>query len=79
MRTLTVRELHLRTGHWVRAAHEHGGSIVITERGRPVATLIAYDAATLHRALPPRSSLKKPLPKVDVDSATVVSAMRDRS
>ncbi len=78
MRTLTVRDLHLKTGHWVRAAQRGGAAIVITERGRPVATLSAYDATRHARPLPPRSGLKRPLPKIAVDSSTVVSAMRDR-
>ncbi|MBI5479473.1 MAG: hypothetical protein HY906_11485 [Deltaproteobacteria bacterium] len=78
MRTLTVRDLHLRTGHWVRTAYRCGASIVITERGRPMATLTAYDATARPRALPRRSGLKKPLPKIRVDSSTIVSTMRDR-
>ena len=36
-RTISIRDLHHRTGHFVREA-EHG-RIVITERGRPVAEI----------------------------------------
>jgi prevent-host-death family protein len=69
----------MKTGQWVRKAQGSGLPIVITDRGRPVATLAPYDASTRPRPLPKRSSLKKRLPKVDVDSAVIVSDMRDRS
>jgi prevent-host-death family protein len=44
MKTISIRELHLRTGEWVRRAGEHK-TVVITERGDPVATLIPFEPA----------------------------------
>jgi antitoxin (DNA-binding transcriptional repressor) of toxin-antitoxin stability system len=40
MKTISIRELHLKTGTWVKRAGELG-SIIVTERGRPVARLEA--------------------------------------
>ena len=41
MGRISIRDLHLRTGEWVRRAAA-GGSVVVTDRGRPVATLAPY-------------------------------------
>ena len=38
MKTISIRELHERTGAWVRKAVELG-SITVTERGHPIARL----------------------------------------
>jgi prevent-host-death family protein len=43
MKAISIRELHQRTGAWVRKAAEIG-SITVTERGRPVARLEAVEA-----------------------------------
>ena len=43
MRTISIRELHERTGAWVRRAQL--GPITVTERGRPIARLEAVEAA----------------------------------
>jgi prevent-host-death family protein len=42
MKAISIRELHQRTGAWVRKAAELG-SITVTERGRPVARLEAVE------------------------------------
>lgn len=39
MKTITIRELHSRTGELVRAAARHG-EIVVTDHGRPVARIL---------------------------------------
>lgn len=39
MKTITIRELHSRTGELVRAASRHG-EIVVTDNGRPVARIL---------------------------------------
>lgn len=39
MVTVSIRELHMNTGRWVRGVSE---PIVITERGQPVATLAPF-------------------------------------
>ena len=38
MKEISIRELHRRTGAWVRAARKHG-SILVRDRRAPVATL----------------------------------------
>ena len=79
MPRLSIRELHMQTGHWVRKAQRSAVPIVITDRGRPIATLAPFDASRQPRPLPPRALLEKPLPKIDADSAEIVADMRDRS
>ncbi len=37
MTTISIRELHQKTGKWVRQAADE--DIVVTDRGKPVATL----------------------------------------
>jgi prevent-host-death family protein len=39
MKTITIRELHEKTGEWVRGAARHG-EITVTDRGRAVAKLL---------------------------------------
>lgn len=41
MKSVSIRELHEKTGEWVRLAEAHE-EIVITDRGRPVASLTPY-------------------------------------
>ena len=48
MRTITIRELHLCTGKWVRQAA--AAPVIVTERGRAVATIMPFDPA--HRGTP---------------------------
>jgi prevent-host-death family protein len=40
MEKISIRDLHFKTGEWVRKAAA-GEGVVITDRGRPVATLLA--------------------------------------
>ena len=39
MKTITIRELHARTGRWVREAAQHG-QILVTDNGRTIAKLV---------------------------------------
>jgi prevent-host-death family protein len=39
MKTITIRQLHERTGHWVRQADRHG-EIIVTDSGTPVAKIV---------------------------------------
>jgi prevent-host-death family protein len=43
MKPITIRELHLETGHWVRHAAT-GGVVIVTDRGRRIAALQPFDA-----------------------------------
>ncbi len=38
MKTISIRELHERTGEWVRAAAKHE-EILVTDSGKPVAII----------------------------------------
>ena len=40
MKTISIRELHERTGEWVRKVQKHG-EIVVTDRGEPIARIVA--------------------------------------
>jgi antitoxin (DNA-binding transcriptional repressor) of toxin-antitoxin stability system len=44
MKAISIRELHRRTGAWVRSARKYG-SILIHDRNMPVARLVSADAA----------------------------------
>lgn len=39
MKTITIRELHARTGRWVREVARYG-QIIVTDSGQPVARLV---------------------------------------
>ncbi len=39
MKAITIRELHTRTGQWVRQAARHG-EILVTDHGRIVAKIV---------------------------------------
>lgn len=45
MRTVTLRELHARTGEWVREA-SRCGQIVVTDNGRPIARIVPESEGT---------------------------------
>lgn len=42
MKAISIRELHARTGHWVRHAAANGG-LTVTDNGTPIATLKSID------------------------------------
>ena len=77
MRHVTIRDLHQQTGHWVRlAAHQ---PIVVTDRGRPVATIVPFDQEGISKPLPDREKELSKLPKIPIDSAEIVSGDRNRA
>jgi prevent-host-death family protein len=55
MKTISIRELHMKTGRWVRHAASQG-PIVVTDRGRRVAALQPFDASVTGRPLPNREA-----------------------
>ncbi len=81
MKTISIRELHAKTGHWLRQVAEES-EVVVTERGRPIARM-------LPPAEPQNGNLfrkRKFLPGVErllqrpmkgPDSTEIISAMRD--
>lgn len=76
MRTISIRELHLRTGEWVRRAASRG-PIVVTDRGRRVAALQPFDASMTGRPLPDREAAIRRRSKVPVDSGVYQSELRE--
>ncbi len=79
MDRIRIRDLHLKTGEWVRRA-ARGEGVVITERGRPVASLIPFAPDAPGRAFRDRRVLPEfdALPSVPGDAAVHVSEDRDR-
>jgi antitoxin (DNA-binding transcriptional repressor) of toxin-antitoxin stability system len=76
MKTISIRELHLETGRWVRHAATRG-PIVVTDRGRRVAALQPFDASVTGRPLPNREAAIRKRSKVPVDSAGYLSELRE--
>lgn len=76
MKTISIRELHLKTGRWVRHAASRG-PIVVTDRGRRVAALQPFDASMTGRPLPNREAAIRKRSKVPVDSAVYQSELRE--
>jgi len=42
MKTISIRELHAHTGRWIREAATSREPLVVLDRGRPTARLVAY-------------------------------------
>ena len=76
MKRISISELHLETGRWVRHAARRG-PIAVTDRGRPVATLQSFYASVTGRTLPNREAAIRKRSKVQVDSAVNLSELRE--
>ena len=79
MERIRIRDLHIKTGEWVRRA-ARGEGIVITERGRPVASLIPFNENNVSRSFRERQVLPEfdALPEVSGDATRYISEDRDR-
>ena len=79
MKRIGIRELHLKTGELVRSA-ALGEGVVITDRGRPVASLLPVHPGDLSTPFRQRRTLPEfeTLPLVAGDSGVYVSEDRDR-
>jgi antitoxin (DNA-binding transcriptional repressor) of toxin-antitoxin stability system len=83
MKTISIRELHERTGAWVRKAVELG-AITVTERGRPLVRLEAISTTRsanpfrARRLRPGYARLKGKLGR-GTDSTAIVSEDRERA
>ena len=79
MDQIRIRDLHMNTGEWVRRA-ARGEGVVITERGRPVASLIPFDEGHVARSFRERHVLPEfdALPEISGDATAYVSEDRDR-
>lgn len=81
MKTISIRELHAKTGHWLRQVAEER-EVVVTERGRPVARMLPPAEAPagnpfLKRKLLPGVARLLQRPIGGPDSTAIISAMRD--
>jgi antitoxin (DNA-binding transcriptional repressor) of toxin-antitoxin stability system len=76
MKAISIRDLHLETGRWIRRAGQANRGIV-TDRGRPVAALVPLDAASTRKLLPDREAEIRRLQRLTVDSAAYVSEGRN--
>ncbi|MDE0460046.1 MAG: type II toxin-antitoxin system prevent-host-death family antitoxin [Chromatiales bacterium] len=79
MTQIRIRDLHMNTGEWVRRA-ARGEGVVITERGRPVASLIPFEEGHAARSFRERHVLPEfdALPEISGDTTAYVSEDRDR-
>jgi antitoxin (DNA-binding transcriptional repressor) of toxin-antitoxin stability system len=85
MKTISIRQLHEKTGQWVRLARRHG-EIVVTDRGQAVAR-ITPETALLERPYFARRVLLPAFRKLAVtgklsrgsDSTAGISADRNES
>ena len=82
MKTISIRELHEKTGEWVRAAAAHE-QIIVTDSGKPVAVISPHRPPSKenkfqNRKLLPgfKKLMNKPLG--GLDSTDIVSEGRDR-
>lgn len=80
MKRITIRELHMRTGSWVREAARED-PIIVTDRGEPIAVVKAYSRSDTARSFADRreSDAFGRLPKINLDSTAYLSEDRDRS
>ena len=76
MKTISIHELHLKIGRWVRHAASRG-PIVVTDRGRRVAALQPFDTSVAGRPLPNREATTRKRSTVPVDSAVYQSELRE--
>ncbi len=83
MKRVSIRQLHEKTGQWVRLAKMHE-QIIITERGRPVAALAPVRTPAkgnrfeARKLLPAYKKLRGKL-SGGTDSGTILSEERDRN
>lgn len=82
MKEISIRELHRRTGTWVRSARKYG-SILVRDRNTPVARLVPVSeepAVNLFERWRPRKRFSGPLdrPVKGRPVEDVISQDRDR-
>jgi prevent-host-death family protein len=83
MKSISIRELHERTGEWVRKT-EKLGAITVTDRGREVARIVPVEAAptiNLFSARKLRRGYARMLGSLNrgTDSTQMVSVDRNRT
>ncbi len=82
MRTISLRELHNKTGKWVRSVRE-GREITVTDRGVVIATIVPAQKEKLkespwaNRPLVPGYAKYLLKGKIGTDSTPMISEERD--
>ncbi|MFN2376377.1 MAG: type II toxin-antitoxin system Phd/YefM family antitoxin [Candidatus Binatia bacterium] len=81
MKSISIKELHDRTGHWLRRVKGEG-EVVVTERGTPLVRILAAAGPAAGNPFSNRKLLRgvakllqRPLD--GQDSAAIISEMRD--
>jgi prevent-host-death family protein len=80
MKEISIRDLHLKTGEWIRMVNSEQ-RIVVSERGVPVATLVPYEPAHKSTPFANRKAVRgfEELPSIEHDSTEYISSDRDRA
>ncbi|MBM4247264.1 MAG: type II toxin-antitoxin system prevent-host-death family antitoxin [Deltaproteobacteria bacterium] len=81
MKTISIKELHERTGEWLRRVRVEG-EVVVTERGTPVARMLPPAKAPAASPFARRKLLRGVARVIErplggPDSAEVIASMRD--
>ena len=76
MKEISIEELKRNVGQWVKIAADRE-PLIITDDGRPVATLTRLEPPHLPRRLPDREDKISKRSRITVDSADYLSEMRD--
>ena len=77
MTTITIRELHMKTGQWVRAAARGKRGLLVLDRGRPAARLLpAEEEAGVEFSERKLVRGFDRLPELSVDSARLLEEDR---
>ena len=81
MKTISIKELHDKTGQWLRRVQAEG-EVIITERGTPIARMLPAVKRRAGSAFAKRKLLRGVARLIErpiggPDSAAIISAMRD--
>lgn len=81
MKTISIKELHDKTGHWLRRVKAEG-ELIVTERGNPVARMLPPIAPVTSNPFANRKLLRGVAKLLErpiggPDSADLISEMRD--
>ena len=81
MKTISIKEPHDRTGHWLRQVKD-AGEVVVTEHGTPIARMLPLAEALVGHPFK-KCKLLRGVARIMMraidgpDSATIISEMRD--
>ena len=75
MKIISIKQLHARTGHWVRSARKQ--PITVTDRGEKVATLQPHVADHRPPVVINWAARRKWMPVSRADSTVFISEDRD--